>query len=523
MGVRSGKARGGWSRRDVFRRGGMMAASIAGATPAESAAVAGGGPEVYTRIGVRPFINCTATYTINGGSLTLPEVISTVEQASHYHVNLDELMEKVGARLAELLEVEWGIVTDGAAAALMHATAGCIAGTDPEKMQRLPDLRGLKDEVIMPRESRVVYDHAVRTLGVKIIEVDTPEEVRRAISPHTAMIDILGEHFGGARLGLKEVAPIARQAGVPILVDAAADYLIVPNPYLAQGADMVAYSGGKIIRGPQNAGLLIGRRDLVRAAWANSAPHHAFGRTAKVGKEQIMGMLRAVEVWRTERDLKEDFKLWESWYAGMAERITRVPGVKAEVRGPVRGGPFPTLHVSWDPAKVPITAGEVGRLLLEGEPRIMTHAEGEGHSFPIRPVAMKPGDDKIVAERLAEVLGSAKAPAPQPPAPPVRDISGVWDVEIEYEVGSSHHRLFLNAGGNQVSGAHQGWAFQGDLTGQIDGDRVRLRSALAAGGTRLFYTFTGTVSGETMAGDADLGEYGKARWRARLHGAAREL
>src|SRR5579872_7546841 len=214
------------SRRDLFRKGGAVAAGLAtGATTAGAASSTASSPEVYTRIGVRPFINCTATLTINGGSLMLPEVIETVEQASHYHVNLDELMDKVGDRLAELLQVPWGIVTAGAAAALTHATSGCLVGTDPEKIQRLPDLTGLKNEVIMPSESRNVYDHAVRSLGVKIIEVNTPEEVRAALSPHTAMVEVLGQYFGSAKLDLKDVAPIARKAGVPILVDAAADYL----------------------------------------------------------------------------------------------------------------------------------------------------------------------------------------------------------------------------------------------------------------------------------------------------------
>ena len=257
------------NRRDVFRRGGLIAAGLASGG-AGSAAPGATGPDVYTRIGVKPFINCTATLTINGGSMMMPEVVAAMEQASHYAVNIDELMQKVGDRLAELLQVEWGFVTAGCAAALTHATAACIVGTDPEKMRRLPNLAGLKDEVIMPRESRVVYDHAVRTVGAKIIEVNSTGELRKAIGSRTAMIEVLGNHFGSAKLDLKDIAPIAKQAGVPILVDAAADYLIVPNPYIALGADMVAYSGGKIIRGPQNAGLLIGRRDLVRAAWATA-------------------------------------------------------------------------------------------------------------------------------------------------------------------------------------------------------------------------------------------------------------
>ena len=166
------------SRRRLFQSGGLLAAGAASLEPTAAAATANATPEVYTRIGVRPFINCTATLTINGGSLTLPEVIAAMEQASHFHVNLEELMEKAGDRLAELLGVERGIVTAGTAAALTLATAGVLAGTDPEKIQRLPNLDGLKNEVIIPRESRNGYDHAVRTLGVTVVEVNSPQELR---------------------------------------------------------------------------------------------------------------------------------------------------------------------------------------------------------------------------------------------------------------------------------------------------------------------------------------------------------
>ena len=516
MGAPSRQTSAGLSRRNVLSAGGIAAAGLAVEGPTGTAPGSGAGPEVYTRIGVQPFINCTATYTINGGSAMLPEVIATIEQASHYHVNLDELMEKVGDRLAELLQVDWGIVTAGAAAALTHATAGCIAGADPEKMQRLPNLDGLKNEVIIPRESRNPYDHAVRTLGVKVIEVNSPGEVQAAIGPRTAMIEVLGNHFGGAKLDLKDVAPIARKAGIPILVDAAADYLIVPNPYLALGASLVAYSGGKIIRGPQTAGLLVGRRDLVRAAWANSAPHHGFGRALKVSKEEIVGMLRAVEVWRSGRDIQADFREWTSWYEYITERITRVPGVRAEVRGPVRGGPFPTLSVSWDAGIIGLKAGEVGAQLLSGKPRIMSHAEGEGHEFPIRPVALKPGEYRIVAQRLYEIFHAAPqgGVSQTSAAAPRVDVSGTWDTDIEYEVGSARHQLVITAKGNDLSGSHRGWAFQGNIRGKIDGDRVEMRSSLPAEGTRLSYTFRGTAAADVMSGTLDLGEYGRGRWRA---------
>jgi L-seryl-tRNA(Ser) seleniumtransferase len=507
----------GMKRRDMFKTGGaaalvaaVPAAPVSAATPAR--------PEVYLQFGVRPFINTTATLTINGGSRTLPEVVAAIEQASQFHVNLDELMEKASARLAELLKVDWGIVTSGAAAALSHATAACIAGADPEKMQQLPDLRGLKNQVIMPRESRNVYDHATRTLGVEIVEVNSAAELEAAIGPRTTMIQILGSHFGRQKFGLPEVAPIAKKAGVPILVDAAADYLIVPNPYLALGADLVAYSGGKIIRGPQGAGLLLGRKDLVRAAWANSAPHHAFGRAMKVSKEEIVGMLVAVDAFVNKRDLKAEFREWESWYAHITERITKVPGVKTQVRSPQRGGPFPTLNVSWDPSQVGLIAEDVGRLLLEGEPRIMSHASGSGYSFLIRPVALRPDDYKVVAERLAQIFQAApKGIKKHEPAAPAAEIAGRWDVLVQYDAGSAEHKLFLATKGNKVSGTHMGWALEGELKGVIDGDTVELHTALPIGGQRLPYGFSGKVAGDTMSGELDLGEYGRARWSAKRH------
>jgi L-seryl-tRNA(Ser) seleniumtransferase len=195
--------------------------------------------------------------------------------------------------------------------------------------------------------------------------------------------------------------------------------------------------------------------------------------------------------------------------------------VKTEVRGPARGGPFPTLNVSWDPAKVPLTAGDVGHKMLEGEPRIMTHAEGEGHSFLIRPVALKPGEYKIVAQRLAEVLRSTPATSHEKPRPtaPSTDVAGAWDAHIQYEAGSAQHKLQLTTNGNAVSGSHAGWAYKGAVTGAIDGSHVDLRSSMPAEGTHLTYRFTGTVTGNEMSGDVSLGEYGRARFTARRNTA----
>jgi L-seryl-tRNA(Ser) seleniumtransferase len=465
---------------------------------------------------VQPFINLTATYTINGGTLTLPEVKRAMEEASHYPVNIDELMEKVGERLARLMQCEWGIVTSGCAAALAHATAACVAGTDPERMQQLPDLTGLKDQVVMPKQSRNQYDHAIRGVGVKIVEVDSREEFYAALGDRTAMIAVLGTGEASGKVRLEEIAEAGRKRGIPVLVDAAAELPIVPNPYLSRGADMVGYSGGKIIRGPQCAGLLLGRKDLVRAAWLNSSPHHAFGRPMKVGKEEIMGMLAAIEVWTGKRDIQAEYREWQSWYGAIAEDLAGVGGIRTQVRPPAGASPFPVLEIAWDPARIGITAGELGRRLLNGQPRIMSHAEGEGHSFVIRPAAMKTGEYKLVARRLRELFSAASQAGKQARSePPVVDISGRWEVELQFLRGSARHSLVLETSGTRVSGTHSGTSRTGVLNGSIHGNHIRLRSSLPYEGTRLSYTFTGVVEEGAISGEVDMDEYGRARFSAR--------
>src|SRR5687767_6978341 len=235
-------------RRDLFRTGGVLTAFglLGGRVPpatamSAEAASAPRGASIYESIGVRPVINCRGVNTYISGSLTLPEVKRAMDEAGRQFVDLNELADGIGRRLAELTGAEWGAVTAGCAAAMTHATAACIAGTDPEKLQRLPDLGGLKDEVIIPRQSRNVYDHAIRMLGVRILEPETREEYEAAFSPKTAMVYVLSNNRSGVEFDV--LAAVAREKGVPVLVDAAAERLTVPNDYLQRGATMVCYSG----------------------------------------------------------------------------------------------------------------------------------------------------------------------------------------------------------------------------------------------------------------------------------------
>jgi L-seryl-tRNA(Ser) seleniumtransferase len=516
-----------WSRRDVFRVGSMAtAAGVMGSlavTEAEALSQSRTsqpseptkGPQVYTRIGVRPFINLTGTFTINGGALELPEVRDACHQAADYAVDIDELMEKVGARIAELVGSEGAIVTSGAAAALSHATAACIVGTDPELMQQLPDLTGLRDEVITFKESRNVYDHAFRSWGARVIEVETAEAFHAALGPRTAIVAVLGTGEARGAMRLEAIVAAAHKVGVPVIVDAAAELLRRPDPYLTRGADLVAYSGGKVIRGPQCAGLLIGRKDLVWAAYMNGAPHHAVGRMMKVGKEEIIGMLAAVEVLMS-RGIDEDFRRWTSYLQEISDAVTQVPGVRTAMQKPAGDTPYPWMIIEWDPAQVGITAGDVHDQLLEGEPRVMSHAAGDGYSFRVRPPAIRPGDQTLAGRRIAEVLRRAPRSVPKKTlSAPAVDIAGRWEAEVHYSRGTARHRLLLVTRGNRVDGSHIGRRLQGAVSGTVEGDRVRLRSSLPHEGTQLTYRFDGIVHGQTIEGEVDLGEYGKARWTAR--------
>src|SRR6266571_4739619 len=327
----------GLNRRDLFRRGGLLALPafwqrrpiLAAPAPAAGLQV---GPDIYRSIGIRPLINCRGTLTIVGGSLELPEVRAAKEAAAHEYVHLDEMMDAIGRRLAELTGAEWGIVTSGCAAAIAHATAACVAGANPDLHVRIPNLAGFaRDEVIIPKQFRTVYDAAVRSIGVKVVEIETAAELEAALgSPRVAMIYYYAGRITSGPLLLEPAAAMAKKRNVPVFVDAAAEDLTIPNIHLQKGADLVGYSGGKSLRGPQCAGLLLGRKDLVQAAWVHSAPHHGFARSMKVGKEEAIGMLMAVEMW-TKRDHKAEWSRWLSWLDHIAKRVSTVDGVTTSI------------------------------------------------------------------------------------------------------------------------------------------------------------------------------------------------
>ncbi len=481
------------------------------------------GEKIYRSMGVRPLINARGTVTIVGATRMLPEVQQAMDAATRQYVQIDELMEGAGHRLAELTGAEWGCVTSGASAAITFGTLACVTGGDPDKLWKVPDLKGMKDEVIIPSYSRTAYECAARMVGVRMIEISTREELAAALGPRTAMIMVLtGLRSAEGPLSLREIAALAKPVGVPILADAAAEELVVPNPHLVQGADLVAYSGGKCLRGPQCAGLLLGRKDLVQAAWLTSAPHHGFGRGHKVGREEIIGMLTAVEMW-FKRDHQEERRVWNTWLDHIALRLQKVPGVTTEIRQPGEqlSNRFPVMQVEWDPATIPLTGYDVEQLLWDNDPRIAVSGAGSFLPFPpnlrpnisINPSQLEAGEEAIIAERLFTVLSKPPNQA-QAAAPPDFDISGQWDLRMQFAASTVDQTLFFEQNGHQLTGTHIGSFAPRDLSGTLHGNDVLIYSSYTLEGVRLNFQFTGTVSEGTMKGRVSLGEYGMADWTA---------
>ncbi len=518
----------GFNRRDLIRRGGllMLAQALGGSLKNAVAGPLELGANLYRSIGVRPMLNARGTFTIITGSTTLAEVKKAMDQASREFVHMDELMDGVGQRLADLTGAEWGIVTAGCCAALTHCTAAALAGGNPERMQRLPDLAGLKSEVIVPAYSRNVYDHAVRMLGVKLVVVRDRAELEPAFNERTAMVYILGGPGDDGPLGTRAISEVARKKNVPVIVDAAAEILTVkPNVHLARGANAVAYSGGKCIRGPQAAGLLLGDKNWLQAAWINSAPHHAFGRSLKVGKEEIMGMLEAVEMW-VKRDHQAEWAMWQSWLNTIADSVKRVDGVTTRMSDGSEGlsNRSPQLSIQWDGARLGITGQEVSRILLDTEPRI-TFARASGSragnmasTVSIVPYQMSPGDEKVVAERLYAVLSKPpKIESPPVPQGPPASVAGQWDVRLEFMYGTANHTVVLEQDGARLMGTHHAEFAAGDLSGTVAANSVSFQSSIPTEGTRVSFQFTGTLENGKLSGTAGLGEYGEARWTAERH------
>ncbi len=514
-----------WSRRQLLKQSGLLAAATATSPasaaasmsdakiPADSVLMTGTDSDnLYTRIGVRPIINARGTFTIISGSQSLPEVKRAMFEASHYYVHLDELMAAVGKEIARQMGAPGAIVTCGCEAAIAVATIASMVGTNPERSQAFPYVNP-RNQVIIPKYSRNQYDFAVRMSGPEIIEVETDDEFRSKISDRTAMIYILsGPRAFHEPLSIKTVCAIAKEKNIPVFVDAAAEEPRVPNIHIAAGATFVGYSGGKCMRGPQAAGVLLGPVDLTKAAFWNAAPHHNWGRSLKVGKEEAMGMLAAVQQWY-KRDHDAEQAQWLAWDNYIADALKGIPSLTTTVNMPTEdlSNRAPTLSIHWDAAQVGVTGTELVEMLDKGSPRILVTG-GQGRrpemmqsSIGVMPYMMQPGDHKIVAATLSRYLRNpGKHDAPALPTGALVNVTGTWKVEIHYTRGVGQQQFVLSQDGPSVSGDQNGEIYKAKLSGKAVADQLRLTSVMRADGSSIAWTFSGTVSADTWSGDVSI-------------------
>ena len=467
-------------------------------------------PSTYASLGLRPVINAHGTYTIWSGSRMVDAAAEAMVEATNGYVHIAELMEAIGARLAEITGAEWGYITGSCAAAINQIAAAAMTGTDPEKVSRLPDTTGMPNEIIQEACLRSGYEPCMKIAGARVVTVETETDLRAAICERTALVFMDGDGEARSKITPQRMIAVARERGIPTFVDAAAQRLHVPNRYLEMGADVVAYSGGKCLRGPQASGLMLGRKDLLRAAFMNASPHGGQGRAMKVGKEEAMALLGAVEAFLLGRDHDAEWAMWEGYLEEVRQAVADLPSVTTGLEMPGIANVTPYLNIHWDAAELGRTPQEAHADLLEGEPRILVGLRGGG--IQVNPYMMEDGDAAIVGQQVRHVLGTPAARTPAPPGePPEVDISGDWRVDLQFACGASVHSMHVEQEGAGVAGSYRTPYERRDLSGKVSGKEVALRGR---------YELTGTVEGDQMQGTAQVGQQWPATWSARREAGA---
>ena len=412
-----------WNRRSFL--GGLATLAAATVAPLKSFAASRSAPapvkptgfgstgNVYEELGVTTVINCEGTMTTLGGSLPHPEIQAVIEQAARHYVSIPQLEAAAGKRIAQMLNLPQGysaLVTSGAAAAIQSGLAGILTGDNETLIRQLPDLTGMKSEVIIQKSHRNPFDHQLRTTGIRLVEVETRDQLRRAVSDRTAMMHFSNFANPEGQIKVDEWIRLGKQFNVPCMNDAAADTPPVSHlwDYVNMGYDLVTFSGGKAIRGPQCAGLLLGREDLVHYALLNNSPYEdTIGRSQKVGKEEIVAMVKALEI-----HLREDQDAlateWQQRLETISEQVTKVAGVSTTYFMPPVANHVPHMNITWDQNRIRLTPEEASRLLRAGKPSIVIGGGKEGSEgrpgLVMNSFQLQPGEEKIVAEQMVELL-----------------------------------------------------------------------------------------------------------------------
>jgi uncharacterized pyridoxal phosphate-dependent enzyme len=419
-----------WNRRTFLGSAGIFAGMllnarrVLGLTGASSSAAAttpslpekltgfGSTGNVYEELGLTTVINAQGTMTYLGGSLPRPEVEAVMAMGAQHFVPIVELEIAAGKRICELLKLPPdydAIVTCGAAAGMQAGLAGILTGSNPKFIEQLPDLTGMKSEVIIQKTHRNPFDHQLRSTGAKLVVVETREDVKRAINPQTAMMHFTNFANALGEIKVEEWAKLAHENNIPAFIDAAADTPPVSNlwDYSKMGYDLIAFSGGKAIRGPQCAGLLIGKKELIANALRNNSPHEdTLGRSTKVGKEEIVGMVKALECYLVEDHAALDKEWWRRLDAISGE-VTRVPGVTTSFHIPDVANHVPHMDIFWDPRKLTLSPVDASSALRKSKPSIVMESTEGG--LVMNSFMLKPGEEKIIAAQLVQLFKSHSA------------------------------------------------------------------------------------------------------------------
>jgi len=366
------------------------------------------GPGVYESLGLKPVINAMGSFTVLGGSVMPPEVVAAWAEAARHFVDIVELQDRVGARIAELVDVEAAMVTTGAAGAILLGTAAAITRGDPKLIARLPNTTGMKNEVILQTSHHTGYDNQLTDVGAKLIDVETVADVERAVRDRTGLLFFMNIAEADGKIGREEWVRLARKHNVPTLLDAAADTPPVSrlSEYTKMGFDLVAFSGGKAIRGPNDTGVLLGRKDLIEAAKLNSSPHEGtIGRMMKVGKEDMIALLAAVERF-VRLDHVAEWRKFERRLTVIEKVLKDIPTVECERIVPAVANHVPHMQIDWDTSRRKVSHEQVTRALAAGDPPIrIDRVPGTGtKGILISVLMLQDGEERVVADRLAAIL-----------------------------------------------------------------------------------------------------------------------
>jgi uncharacterized pyridoxal phosphate-dependent enzyme len=368
--------------------------------------------DLFKEFGVRTFINAAGTLTYMTGSLMHDEVLEAINNGAKEFCMLDELQDKVGEKIAQMVHSEAAVVTSGAFSGMTLGLAGILTGMDEKKVQALPHIEytGMKSEVICQTSHDIVYNQALTNTGCKIVRVETAEDVAKAVNERTALMHFLHIESDKGKIQHEEWVALGKKHGIPTSIDIAADVPPVSNlwKFNDMGFDFVVISGGKAIRGPQSAGLLMGKKSIISAARLSMPPRgFNIGRGMKINKEEILGMYVALEKF-IHKDHDKEWKEWEDKLAQIDNAVKKIPGISTEVKIPPLGNHTPTLHVTWDTSKIKLTDKQLREALRNGNPSIELGG-GTPNSVSVTVFMLKPGQEKIVAARLKEELTNASA------------------------------------------------------------------------------------------------------------------